>query len=440
MTRQWRTVLIGVVVLLVILFIWQRWERAREAKYAGRTVSQWFRRYYQSSSRTRWDEGDHEEAKEALKALGTNALPYLLKQSFEVKPDTKLRKFFYGALGVLPQSWDLPFYVNSQTIAEEAAQAICDMKPPAEALLPEIEKRLSEKDTYKHRQAIFLLGGLGEGAERGVPHLIEEFRKGDTWGQTLALQSLRFQGAKSKAAVPTLIELLGEQPSGSSGYLRFATALGSIRTNAAAALPLLQPAFLATTNWETKCVLAQAICTIDPDKTEELNFLLSALTNNSNSKHRSVAVQALIEIGTNSSAVLPALVSVISDAQTDVSTRAAIGLKTLGAAKEFYVPRLEKALQTTNENLVANAASQVLWADPGNRAGLQAMMELIKKRSMFEDFAIQRLGEIGPAAKEAVPLLREVLATHEAHLREPAKEALKRIDVPTNSVSAMPGK
>jgi HEAT repeat protein len=436
MTKQWRIGLIVIIAVALVLFAWERWGRAREPQYAGRTVSQWFRLYYQSSSQVRWDEADHEEAKQGLKALGINAVPYLLKRSFDVKPDTRLRKIFYSALGLFPRSWDLPFYVDSQIIAGEAAQAICDMKPPADALLPEIKKRLNEKaGTYNHRQAIYLLGGLGEGAEKGVPHLIQELRDGDAWGQTLALQSLRYQREKSKEAVPALMELMNQQVPGSRGYLSFVMTLGSIGNSATGAVPLLEPIFRSTTNWDAKCVLAQAMCKIDPERTNELNLLLNAINGGSDRKHRSDAVQALVEIGTNSPAVLPALAQLVSDPQTDVSTRATYGLKTLGAAKELYMPQFEKGLRSTNDNTVANAASQVLWADPNNRAGLQAMMELIKKRSMFEGFAIQRLGEIGPAAKEAEPLLREVIATHDEHLREPARKALKRITAPTNSAS-----
>jgi HEAT repeats len=435
MTRRRRTGLIVIIAVVLVLLVWERWERAREPQYAGRTVSQWFRRYYESSSQDHFDRADYEEASEALKKLGANAVPYLLKQAFDIRADTRFRKVFYGLVRTLPQSWGLPFFVSNQTITTTAAQAICEIKPPAELLLPELEKHLKSNALYERYQAILLLGGLGEGGERGVPYLIAELKGTNSWGQMLAIQSLRFQGLKAKEAVPTLIELLGEQPVGSSGYLRFATTLGHMGSNGAPALPFLEPVFHSTTNWETKWVLAGAISRISPDKTDELNFLINAVNNDPVPQHRSYAVESLIEIGTNSPAVVPALAELVRDPQNEISLRAFYGLKKLGAAKELYVPQFEKALQSTNEKVIADVASQVLWVDPDNRAGLQAMMEFIKRRSVYEGFAIQRLGEIGPAAKEAAPLLREVIATHDKHLREPARKALKRIVAPTNSVS-----
>jgi hypothetical protein len=66
-------------VLLVAAGGWIFYWQPAEPVYAGKPVSYWLKEYCRSGQRMTWDTGRHEEAGVALRHMGTNAVPYLLR-------------------------------------------------------------------------------------------------------------------------------------------------------------------------------------------------------------------------------------------------------------------------------------------------------------------------------------------------------------------------
>jgi hypothetical protein len=58
-----------------------------------------------------------------------------------------------------------------------------------------------------------------------------------------------------------------------------------------------------------------------------------------------------------------------------------------------------------------------------------ALMGVIQKSGLSQDFAIQVLGNAGPPVAEAVPVLRDVAKTGAPREREASIRALKRIEL-----------
>src|SRR5262245_42519643 len=85
-------VVIGLLVLPEVF--------SREPKYHGKRLSDWFKQYYRTGNRhsnRQSDEGNRTRASRALKAIGTNAVPYLVAQCLATNQDspwhTNLMKF-----------------------------------------------------------------------------------------------------------------------------------------------------------------------------------------------------------------------------------------------------------------------------------------------------------------------------------------------------------
>ena len=124
--------------------------------------------------------------------MGTNAVPYLFEQAFDLRPDSA------AWLNVCRFLSDLPRPVPSATRVEEASKLLEYIKPPAAQLLPLMEKHLKATNLYEHRQTLFILGTAGDGAEQAVPNLIAALKE-DSWTRQIAIQSLGWIGPRAQA-------------------------------------------------------------------------------------------------------------------------------------------------------------------------------------------------------------------------------------------------
>jgi len=65
---------------------------SNEPKYHGKRLSGWFKQYYRSGIHVLApDEIDLKDATAALRAIGTNAVPWLVGRCFDLDPDWVLR-------------------------------------------------------------------------------------------------------------------------------------------------------------------------------------------------------------------------------------------------------------------------------------------------------------------------------------------------------------
>ena len=419
--------MLAALVLLLAVGGWYLLQGLREPEYEGKPVSYWFKEYCRSGQKMGWDPDRREEATAALQQIGTNAIPYLLRQAFDNRPDSAFATEVYRVLNGLPRPRGVPPFVSSGVRLEEAGFLLKEIKPPASQLLPPLERRLNSRNLMERRQAIFILGGTGEGAEQAVPWLCSALKSPDHWEQVLALQSLRWIGPKAHAAVPDLINLIKESPVTNRLRISAALALGAIGSNAAPALPLVQEVFAQETNWNLRCSIAGALGRIDAGQTEALAFLIDGLTNHEPASERWMALSPLGEIGPGAKAAVPVLLAALDGTNDMLFSQIPRGLKAIGVPAETYLPLMKKKLRSSDETTRVNAAARVLDSDPADHDAHLVLIDVIKKESLFQGYAMQSLGHAGPAASEAIPALREVVKTRSRE-REVALKALKRIE------------
>ena len=170
--RPIQVILAGAVVIAIALVcVDYPWE----PKYAGKSLSYWLSEF-ERSGRGDFPDADtiwrQEEATTALGAMGTNAVPYLLKEAFNTKPDTRLRKAFYELLNRFPKSWKLPTLEDSEQKRWISFIVLSRLKPSTKLVLPQIKEAFNGTNHLLRLRAVELCGRLGDGAEEATPFLI----------------------------------------------------------------------------------------------------------------------------------------------------------------------------------------------------------------------------------------------------------------------------
>jgi HEAT repeat protein len=312
---------------------------------------------------------------------------------------------------------------------EEAGFALREIKPPAKQLLPLLERHLKSTNSLERRQALFILGTAGGGAEQAVPWLCEALKSSDQWERVLAVQSLGEIGAPAKAAVPDLIAVLAAPADTNHPGPLCGTALAllAIGSNAAPALRLVQAVFEQETHWSSRCQLAAALCRMDESQTNALAFLANALTDYEPASERWVAAMELGKLGPSAKATVPLLLEALDGTNEMLVSQVPGALKKMGVPAETFLPRMKKRLQSDDETTRANAAARVLEIDPADREAQLVLIDLIKRQSIFQGFAIESLGRARPAVGEVVSVLRGVVKSRSRE-REAALKALRRIE------------
>jgi len=235
-TRRTILLLIGIVVVALIGLLVRGAFRSGEPEYAGKTLSQWL-------PMLRPDTGfaDPTPAVEAIRQMGSDAVPYLLKWSrYEPAPwKQKLIGLVDSVLG--------PFNHSSKSAAV----------------------RENEKKT-KARQAMYALVALGPKAESAVGHLSQML--GETnldFGspKTLAPRALAFIG---QPGLPPLITALTNRQTALTFRCYLEGSMARMGTNATSAIPVLRQA-LTSADWHVRLSATNVLRGIDPTWKENLN-------------------------------------------------------------------------------------------------------------------------------------------------------------------------
>lgn len=416
------------------LFAWPFLRLANQPRYQGRTLDYWFMECCRSNNRLASDYPRFQKADAALREIGTNAVPYLLEIALAKRESKAKEKLIARIDDILDDIHFLPHQplVGSNAKREEAELVLKEIKPPANQLLALLDKRLKSKIDLERREGLYLLGSAGDGAEMALPYLESALHSSNIFDRVVAIQSLSCIGPPAGAAAPALIEVLGE-PAGTNHLSRqTAIALGKIGgPQAAPAIPLVKRLFEQETNWNMRTSLAVALFRLDATQQEAIKFLMDGLTNHQPAGNRWIAAMQLGSIGPGARDAVPALIAAL-DAATNAMLFAQIprALKAIGVPVESFLPRMTAQLNSisNDENTRVTTAARVLEFDPSNHEAHLVLIESIKKRSGPDVFAMDALGRAGPAAREALPVLREATTNPYGSARETALRAIKEIE------------
>jgi HEAT repeat protein len=273
MKRRNRILLAALVVVVIGGLAWVAWPEPPEPVYQGKELSIWLRPY-QAEAIQQMIPGSVQyqkcrESDNAIRAIGTNAIPFLLLR-MRIKDSALPRRFVQL---VARQKLIKIHYTPANYLQLEAVEAFRILGASASNAVPELIKIYHENiSPGTHVATIEALGSIGPGASQAVPFLLMEMRNTNDYFAGLAMESLGQIHAEPKAVVPALINVL--EHGDSKVKLSAACALGKFGAAARPALPLLIEYRKSNYAFELpsgKDLLREAIGNIDPDSVSKVD-------------------------------------------------------------------------------------------------------------------------------------------------------------------------
>jgi HEAT repeat protein len=250
--------------------------------------------------------------------------------------------------------------------------------------------------------------------------LVEVWTGKPSQAQYLAAEVLGLMGPAAKAAIPALVKSVKTEDEDETGIVRSsaAEALGRIGAGTTEVVPTLMAALK---DRRLRWAAAEALGRLGATAKVAVPALVKLMED---SNGRVQAALALWRIQQRPEAIA-ALVAALKE---DKSTFPARALGEIGSGAKAAVPALRQALKQKNAALRA-AAAQALWRISRDRQVIEVLLDVLGHwDGGAQQTAIRTLGEIGPAAKAALPLLLPRMKDEDRRTRHLVAEALEKIE------------
>jgi HEAT repeats len=235
MTMQKRVYIVLAVVVVVLAGVaaWQGL-RQQEPVYGGKTLPLWLRTYAPSSS-SRLHSPEWNAADDAVRHMGTNCIPILLRMIRQKDSSAKVWIVAFAQKhGLTKRIHFVPAAVRNV----EASRAFIALGDGAKDAVPALVKLYDDKITAESRSAIEdALAWIGPAAKPAIPLLLRAATNSTPKVRANALWALGEIHAEPKLCVPCLIQALND--SDDWARLSAAHALGMFGTDAKSAVPAL---------------------------------------------------------------------------------------------------------------------------------------------------------------------------------------------------------
>ena len=254
------TVGLALLVLSVAALITiARW-RSTQPRYGGRPLSVWLQQYHSASANL----SPSPEAEDAIRRIGTNALPTLLRMIRARDSVLKQMALKWGAKQHLIKLNLIP----ASKLRYQAQAGYEILGPAAKAQVRELIEILTNDTVAQVRQCTAsALGFIGEDAKPAVPALLVAAKDPDNQVRNSSLWALSRIHAAPELVVPGLIEGLAD--SFSVARENAAIALGGYGTLATSAVPVL------VRTMGVNRAASSALLQIDPEAASRAENLLS---------------------------------------------------------------------------------------------------------------------------------------------------------------------
>jgi len=259
--RARRSILIATVALLLVLsLVWAVLHR-REPVYEGKTLSAWV----QQGRSNQWRGAAADEARFAIRQIGTNSIPFLVNliRATDGPVKRKLRM-------MLPPTWHDALHLKNDSgqIRRIGAHGLVALGNAPSAVPALIELATKHPDPDGRYIAVFALRALGPAAEPAVPFFIQCLTNSDSAIRNEAAIGLVFVPAKLQMSLPHLVRYLESIKSMSGWEVTGAITLfgAYLGTNAQPMVPILL-GLLNHDDTQVRESVTNALRWIDPDAT-----------------------------------------------------------------------------------------------------------------------------------------------------------------------------
>jgi HEAT repeat protein len=296
-----------VLLLALILMIGWRVLSQKEPTYQGRRESAWLSQYAPNT--------DPSDVDDALRAMGTNAIPLLLDY---LRSEDSLFRILLTRIGLS--------YVAAEVRHQQAEKGFAALAEMASNAVPDLAKIYERNDSPSARQAAAnALVEIGPASRPALPIIMASATNSDPDVRGFALYTLGRLALDPARVCPILTNAIRD----SNREVRVQAAFGiSVLSfmggDARPAIPALIPA-LQDSYPPVRCGAAEALGHIH-SAPELVVPALSALLRDSNGSARGSAASALGAFGTNAKSSLSALNELLTDSDSDARKAASNSL------------------------------------------------------------------------------------------------------------------
>lgn len=356
--RKWVKFALAVVVVAVSALLGWEIFRFREPVYQGRPLSFWLK------DDPPWREpveGHPKIADEAVRHLGTNAIPTLLRMLRAKDSALKVELLHLAQRQHFIKITDTP----ADQLNYTAAKAFEVLGAEAQSAVPALVEIANQKISQDSQlNAIDAMGSIGPAAKEAVPSLLCWATNADVGVRWRAICALSDIHADPKRVVPVLANALRDP----DPLIQFgaACALPYFGPGAKIAVPALVD-FIDnphTRAYDRQCA-ANAIRLIDP-KTAVEKVVPSMLrwARDEDPEQRQCAISALGYIHADPDRVVPALTTALRDADPEVRGAAARALGEFGPDAKPAISALVKLLNAPDADVTEGATNALKAIDP----------------------------------------------------------------------------
>jgi len=338
----------------------------------------------------------------------------------------------YGVVTALralgPQAKDavpvLEKLLDDEKLADHALSALAAIGPDAAAAVPKAAELLAGQRTFDH--AAVFLGNVGPAAGSAVPALVASLDNRSR--MRAAAAALGKIDPTGQAVLPALFKHFKDP------VLRYdaVAAVGGLGEAGRKAVPALGHA-LKRGDPELAAAAARSLGQLEQVAADSVDGLIGVLANEDD-EVRAAAAGALGNIASHPDRSVPALIETLADKDETVRRASARALGRFKQDAAEAVPALAEALK--DKLIQGSAAASLGEIGPAAKSAVPALMELAQTA---EDLApsqsnwncktaIDALGKIGPDAAAATPLLVKLHQTDNQYIKSACATALWRID------------
>ena len=206
MSKRFRIVTVLLLAGVVGLLVWRASGR-REPVFEGRRLTSWLDHHVASSAASPpYHSPGWKKADQAIRRVGTNAIPTLLKMIRAKDRPPFVIKLMETARR---RGWTRTEYRYAMPRHEEAEYAFSMLGTNASSAVPELIRIYEQNiSPSSQRCAALALGHIGRGAQAALPVLIRRFTHADRNVRFDAVSAVMHIGGKSEVVVPALTSVL----------------------------------------------------------------------------------------------------------------------------------------------------------------------------------------------------------------------------------------
>lgn len=315
---------------------------------------------------------------------------------------------------------------DSLAVQYAAMYALGEIGEPSSA--PTIAKFLDNQDTMLAALSAWALARVSpddaEARQRAVKILVNALKSENPAIRAGAVRALGDFPEQASQFAETLSAQLADED--------YTVVVNTMQTLASLGEPVVPVLVGALGNADRRLPAVATLQRMGPQAAQAAVPLIEAVGIADDPQLRQEVGYAIAAIGPAAADATGQLIMLLGDPDPQVVYSACYALGKIGPAAKSAVPKLQDNLSSEDELLRLFSVWALLKIEPNNTEVIQKAVPLLtealtKLQSLGRIEAAVALGEIGAAAKSAVPALREAEGDSDPAVRAAATEALKNI-------------